>query len=306
MRWLAVGVLAVMMAGWGTAAQMKEPTAAEVEKMKAAAPEGPQVAPQKARKVLVFSISWGFKHDSIPYGRKVFEILGTKSGAYEPVISDDISNFEPGKLAQFDAVIFNNTNNEIFLPEEVDKLPAEEQGRARQRDEQLKKSFVEWLSGGKGLMVVHAGVASFRLWPEYGNIVGARFENHPWGSGSTVFLKVDDPANPAAAALRGWDLKVRDEIYQMAVPYSRENLRVLLSLDTGKTDMTKKGIVRKDGDFAMSWIKSYGKGRVFYNAFGHDHDIFWNPVVLRHWLDGIQFATGDLQADATPSAKVAK
>ena len=42
----------------------------------------------------------------------------------------------------------------------------------------------------------------------------------------------------------------------------------------------------------MSWIKSYGKGRVFYNAFGHDHDIFWNPVVLQHWLDGIQFATG--------------
>ena len=92
--------------------------------------------------------------------------------------------FEPEKLAQFDAVIFNNTNNEIFLPENFDKLTDMAATRRRRRaDQVLKKSFVDWLSSGKGLAVIHAGVASFRHWPEYGNIIGARFDNHPWGSG---------------------------------------------------------------------------------------------------------------------------
>jgi len=76
---------------------------------------------------------------------------------------------------------------------------------------------------------------------------------------------------------------------------------VLLSIDTGKTNLNVNGIARKDGDFAMGWIKSYGKGRVFYNALGHDHDLFWNPMVLQHWLDGLQFVLGDLKADTKPS-----
>ena len=89
----------------------------------------------------------------------------------------------------------------------------------------------------------------------------------------------------------------------MADPYSRNLCRVLVSIDTERTDMTKKAIVRTDGDFAMTYIKPYGKGRVYYNAWGHMHELFWNPMVLAHWLDGIQYALGDLDADATPSAK---
>jgi type 1 glutamine amidotransferase len=96
-----------------------------------------------------------------------------------------------------------------------------------------------------------------------------------------------------------------DEIYQVSDPYSRDKLRVLVSIDTAKTDMNVKGINRKDGDFGMVWVKSYGKGRVFFSAFGHTHDLFWNPMILAHWLDGIQFALGDLKADTTPSAKAA-
>lgn len=307
MRLARVVAMVIVMGwcAWAGAAAMKEPSAAEVAKMEAAAPAKARVAPQTARKVLVFSLSWGYKHDAIPYGKKVFQILGQKTRAYEAVVSDDTSMFEPRNLAQFDAVIFNNTNEEIFLPENFEKLTNEaEIQQAKARDELLKKSLVEWLASGKGLLVIHAGVASFRQWLEYGNIIGARFENHPWVSGSTVALKVDEPRRPLAAAFEGWDLKIRDEIYQVTDPYSRENLRVILSIDTSKTDMKKQGIVRKDGDFAMSWIKSYGKGRVFYNAFGHDHDIYWNPVVLQHWLDGVQFVVGDLPADVTPSAKV--
>ncbi len=60
---------------------------------------------------------------------------------------------------------------------------------------------------------------------------------------------------------------------------------------------------RPDDDFAISWIHQYGHGRVFYCALGHWHQSFWNPAVLQHWLAGLQFALGDLDADATPSAK---
>ncbi|MEA3365531.1 MAG: HEAT repeat domain-containing protein, partial [Candidatus Hydrogenedentes bacterium] len=66
----------------------------------------------------------------------------------------------------------------------------------------------------------------------------------------------------------------------------------------------KDGIRRDDDDFAVSWVRTYGEGRVFYCSLGHRHEIFWNPAILQHYLDGIQFALGDLAADTTPSAQL--
>ena len=225
------------------------------------------------------------------------------------MLTEDDALFEPQSLKQFDAVVLNNTNEEIFLPEDFAKLPPPEQAKAKQRDEMLKKSFAEFVQAGGGLAVIHAGVASFRDWPEFGNIVGARFDNHPWGAGSTVVLRVEEPDHPLMAAFKEPSFIVTDEIYQVTAPYSRENLRVLLSVDPARTRTTpeqKKNVHRQDKDFAMTWIKSYGQGRVFYCALGHQHELFWNPIVLQHYLDGIQFVLGDLKADTTPSAKLTK
>jgi type 1 glutamine amidotransferase len=169
----------------------------------------------------------------------------------------------------------------------------------------LKESFVDFLSSGRGLAVIHAGVASFRQWPEFGEIVGARFDNHPWGAGSTVTLRVDEPDHPVTAAFKEPYFIVTDEIYQVKAPYSRDKVRVLLSVDPDRTRITpqqREAIHREDMDFAMTWVKRYGKGRVFYCALGHEHPLFWNPVVLQHYLDGIQFVLGDLAGDATPRA----
>jgi len=285
------------------------PSAAEIAKMQAAAPEKARVQPAKPHKLLVFSRSWGYKHTARPFGAKAIEIMGRKTGAFEAVRTEEDNLFEPQSLKQFDAVVLNNTNEEIFLPEDFAKLPPTEQAKARQRDEMLKKSFAEFLQAGGGLAVIHAGVASFRDWPEFGNIAGARFDNHPWGAGSTVVLRVEEPSHPLMAAFKEPSFIVTDEIYQVTAPYSRENLRILLSIDPVRTRITpeqKKNVHREDMDFAMTWIKSYGKGRVFYCALGHQHELFWNPIVLQHYLDGIQFVLGDLKADATPSAKLAK
>jgi len=283
------------------------PTSDEIAKITAAAPTKPRAVPAKPRTLLVFSRSWGYKHTAIPYGKKALEILGKKTGAFEAVFADDDSMFEPSKLKQFDAVFFNNTNNEIFLPENFTELPATEQDKAKRRDQMLKKSFSNFISSGKGLAVIHAGIATFRQWPEFGDIVGARFDNHPWEAGSTVTLKIDDPSHPVSAAFKSPTFVVTDEVYQLKAPYSRDNVRVLLSIDADKTTIPLNRISavhRHDNDFAISYVKRYGKGRVFYCALGHHHELFWNPVILQHYLDGIQFVLGDLKADTTPSTKL--
>ena len=282
------------------------PSEQQIKQITEACPDKPAIKPVQNRKLLVFSRSWGFWHSSIPYGREAVEIMASKSGAFEAIISDDLFLFEPDNLKHFDAIFFNNTNNEIFLPENFDKLSQEQQVQAAKLDEELKKSLVDFIASGKGLVVLHAGVASFRQWPEFGNIIGARFDNHPWGAGSEVTLKVDEPDHPVAQAFKNPTWVVSDEIYQVTEPYSRDKLRVLLSIDTEKTNMKVEGIHRQDKDFAMSWIKSYGKGRVFYLALGHQHELFWNPVFLKHILDGIQFVLGDLEGDTTPSNKLIK
>lgn len=280
------------------------PSAEEIAKIQAAAPARARVEPAQPRKILVFNRSWGYVHTAIPYGAKAIGIMGEKTGAFEAVVTDDDVLFEPANLQQFDAVVFNNTNNEIFLPENFDQLSDAEKAKAQERDAMLKEAFVDFLKSGKGLAVIHAGVASFRNWPEFGDLVGARFDNHPWGAGSTVTLRVEEPDHPLTGAFKEPFFIVTDEIYQVTDPYSRDKVRVLLSVDPSRTRITpqqREAIHRADMDFPMTWVKSYGKGRVFYCALGHEHPLFWNPIVLQHYLDGIQFAIGDLAGDMTPS-----
>ena len=148
------------------------PSAEEIARMRAAMPEKARVQAEKPRKLLVFSRSWGYKHTARPYGAKAIEIMARQTGAFEAVLAEeDDSLFEPANLKQFDAIVLNNTNEEIFLPEDFAKVPQDRQAKARQRDEMLKKGFTDFVREGGGLAVIHAGVASFREWPELGEIV---------------------------------------------------------------------------------------------------------------------------------------
>jgi uncharacterized protein len=224
-----------------------------------------------------------------------------KRTAFEATVTYEDALFEEDALDTFDAIVLNNTNNEIFLPENFSDLAPAEQKTALDKDARLKRNFQRFLARGKGLVVIHAGVASFREWPEFGRIMGARFDNHPWNAGTTVTLKVEEPDHPVTRCFGSDAFVVTDEIYQFKGDFSRSRLRVLLSLNTERSDMNRgTAIHRTDGDFGLSWIKPYGAGRVFFCALGHQHDIFWNPAVLNHLLAGLQFALGDLKADATP------
>jgi type 1 glutamine amidotransferase len=267
-------------------------------KIKAALPDKPSAKPQKPRRLLVFTLCRGFRHSVIPLSVQAFKLLGEKTGAFETVESDDSAMFEPDQLAPFDAVCLMNSTGDLFLPPDFEKLSPAERAAAEKRDAHLKQSFLDFVKSGKGLIGVHAATDCFYKWTEYGEMLGAYFDGHPWNE--EVGIKLDDPRHPLNAAFEGQPFSIADEIYQFKEPYSRQHLHVLLSLDTARTNVKKDGIKRTDGDFAVSWVREYGKGRVFYCSLGHRDDIFWNPKVLRHYLAGIQYALGDLPADAKP------
>jgi type 1 glutamine amidotransferase len=99
------------------------------------------------------------------------------------------------------------------------------------------------------------------------------------------------------AAFAGQGCEVQDEIYIFKAPYSRQKVRVVAGLDLEKTADPKK---RPDKDYAVSWVRPYGQGRVFYCSLGHVAETYRNGVVLRHYLAGLQFALGDLPVAAAP------
>ena len=260
---------------------------ADVQKITAAMPAKAPAQPAKLRKLLVFNLTKGFHHGSIPCGAKALEIMGQKTGAFETTVSVDPAVFKPDSLKAFDAVCLNNCTGDLFTEDE------------------LKASLRDFVKGGKGLIGIHAATDCFYKWREFGEMMGGYFDGHPWNE--EVGIKIDDPASPITKAFGGEGFTVKDEIYQFGPgnagwdAYSRDRLHVLLSLDMTKTKDKGK---RADKDFAVAWIHDYGKGRVFYCSLGHYNEIFWTPKLLEFYLAGIQFALGDLKADTTPSAKV--
>jgi type 1 glutamine amidotransferase len=275
------------------------------EKIRAAAPEKARAAPKKPRRVLIWSTpphlmdADPHKGYCVPYGLCAMRILGEKTGAYEPVPGDDIALLLPESLARFDAIVLNNACGPWITPSDaaMEKL----RGRAETKEAAealLRKSFLDFVSGGRGIAAIHFALGANRHWPEFHAMLGATFTGHPWNE--EVAVAVEEPEHPLVAAFGGKRFRLADEIYEFGPPFDRKALRVLLSLDTSRTNMGVKWINRDDGDFAQAWVKPYGKGRVFYTGFGHRTEVFWNPAILRFYLDGIQFATGDLEAPAEP------
>jgi type 1 glutamine amidotransferase len=165
-----------------------------------------------------------------------------------------------------------------------------------------KQALLEFVRKGKGLVGIHAATDSFYDWPEGASMLGGLFDGHPWGAGGTWAFKLGEPSHPLNRAWGGKGFKLQDEIYQFKSPYTRTDRRVLVSLDLSDpvTGGVEKGVKRTDRDFAVAWIKKEGQGRVFYCSLGHAANVFQDANVLRFYLDGIQFALGDLEADSSP------
>ena len=300
---LAIAAMLVPLA----AADVEEIPAHRAKQIREAAPEKPQAEPKQPRRVLVWITPPHLmpkdphKGYNIPYAACAMKTLGTKTAAFESVTSDDLSVFAPGSLNRFDAVVLCNASQQWITPGEESMAKLKALGDTAEAVETaLKKGFVDWVRSGRGVVAFHYAIGANRNWPEFHEMLGATCGGHPWNE--EVGITVEEPGHPLAAAFDGKKtFRLAEEIFQFLDPYSRQKVRVLLSIDTKTTNMQVKWLRRQDdNDYALAWVKPYGKGRVFYTAIGHRTEIFWNPMLLRFYLAGIQFACGDLEAPMEP------
>ena len=254
------------------------------EAIREAMPDAAPARPKQPRKVLVFNLCKGFRHGCIPTAAKCLEIMGEKTGAFTTVQSEDMSVFNKEDLAEFDAILFNNTTRLEF----ADKPAARE-------------AIMDFVKGGKGIVGIHAATDNFYDWPEMADLMGGVFDGHPWGAGGTWAIRNDDPDHPLNRSFAGEGFKIKDELYQLKGAYSRDTLRVLLSIDLSDQATGARKGKRADKDYGVSWIRPVGEGRLFYCSLGHNNEVFWNTPVLEHFLAGIQYALGDLECDDSPS-----
>jgi len=141
------------------------------------------------------------------------------------------------------------------------------------------------------------------LWPEWNKIIGGYFKFH-WNDPQLITVKIDDPKSPLTAMFKGQDWEIRDETYTFnQESFSRDNVRVLTSVNYDKMsaeDKAKEPNPRSDHDYALSWVRREGTGRLFYEAHGHHERNYAISPFLEHILAGVQYAIGDLKADDTP------
>ena len=240
----------------------------------------------KKPKLLVIGQSKGYQHDSVSTAMATLYNLGRSTGRWDTFFRTDCTAItkKPLKwgaknLTAFDAVVF-------FTDGDLDM------------DDSQKADLLSFIrDDGKGFIGIHSATITFVSWPEYGEMIGGYYDGHPWG----VFdapLVVEDPSFPGMSCLP-LRFTLKDEIYQLK-DFSRANVRVLLHLDAGKIDLARKGVKRKDNDFAVMWARQYGKGRVLYNGLGHQQEVWDRPDIQKVWVEQVQWSMGLISGDASP------
>ncbi len=281
--------------------EKEQPPAGAADKIAAAIPAEPYAKPEERRKLLIFSRTNGFRHASISTGKVALTLMGEKTGAFEAVVSDDLINFEKDKISQFDGICFLSTTQSVFSPskKELKKMSDEEKAEAKEHEERLKESLMSYVKNGGAFIGIHAATDTFYEWAEYGQMINGFFDGHPWNAGTDVSIKPAEGQedHPLNAMFEGGSVEFKEEIYQLKDPYDSSAVHMLLRLDSEKSDTNVKGIKREDKDFGVAWVRTWEKGRVFYSSLGHNHEMFWHPKVMRHYLAGIQWALGDYEVE---------
>src|SRR5438132_2140374 len=213
----------------------------------AALPQNPPPNNPPKKRLLVIGQEKGFRHDAISHAMATIERLGRETGAWDTYIRTDTEPLTKKKL-EYNAKNLNDFDAVLFYT-----------GGTLEMDDQQKSDFLFFIhDDGKGFIGVHSASITFTKWPEFGEMLGGYFDEHPWNT-FVAPIVVEDPAFPG---INSWPkaFTLTDEIYQVK-NFSRDNTRVLMRLDAGKLDLTNPRVHRKDRDFAVTWAKMYGKGR---------------------------------------------
>lgn len=244
-------------------------------------PEKITMPPNRMAHILVVGQTEGFEHDSVPDAMANIWRMGHDTRLWEATLRTDTENITKKtekkgnfkNLNYFDALIFASTTGELTLTED-------------QKQDML--SFVK--DDGKGFVGVHAALDTNYKWPEYGEMIGGWFDQHPWGTFNAPII-LEDPNFPAVKHFPHAFTK-RDEIYQPK-SWSRDKVNVLLSLDPSKLNYENNPRVhRTDHDFAVAWSKMYGKGRVFYSTLGHTKEAWDDPEITKMYFEAIKWVLG--------------
>src|SRR5689334_10130462 len=231
------------------------------------------------------------QHDSVSHGLALIERLGYESGLWDTYILTDsnIASYHPLMTAGQPASggpSFNNVDAIFFMGHREVAI-----------DDQQKADLLKFVHDeGKGFVAAHVALTALMAWPEFGEMLGGQFQDHPYGTVAGTVVN-EDPAFPATRHLP-LTFALTDEFYQVK-NFSREKSRVLLRLDTSKLP-PNQNLVNKNGDFPLAWAKMYGQGRVFYGSFAHDAKTWDNPDVYRMYFEAIRWALKLTDADVTP------
>lgn len=247
--------------------------------------------PLQKRKVLVFWRCEGFAHkDAIDHANALFTLISSDpNGVLSADLTGDYAALKAENLQKYDALVMNNTT-----------------GMKTWEHTTLEATILDFVRSGKGYVSLHGGADNFGRAPALCQMLGGQFDGHPWGSGGTWSFKVDDSASAITAPLGKQPFAWSDEIYQHKTVFcDRAVLRVLVSLNMSdpatQAANADKQNNKEFNDYPVSWIRQYGAGRVFFTSFGHDGRAYREAKILNHILLGVQYALGDVKADAKPA-----
>ena len=250
-------------------------------------------AQPKRKKLLAIGEVQGYQHDSVSHALATIERIGRESGIYDTYIRTDSQLITKEKLAAgnaknlnfFDALLFFTTGEPAWT-------------------NQQKKDFLSFIhDDGKGFIGVHTATDTFYTWPEYGEMTGGYFKEHPWGVFEAPVI-VEDPNFPGMSGFpRAFTFN--DEMYQH-MNISRDKMHVIARLDENKLDLKNPKVLPErlaDKDFPIIWAKTYGKGRVYYNTLGHREETWDRKDVQNMYLEAIKWALGITKPDVSPHPK---
>ena len=241
--------------------------------------------PAHRKQLLAIGEEKGYRHEAVSHALATIERLGRDTGIWDTTIRTDTEALTKKKL-EYNAKNLNDFDAVLFYT-----------GGTLEMDDQQNKDFLSFIhEDGKGFIGVHSATITFTQWPEYGEMIGGYFDEHPWGTFEAPII-VEDPNFPGMSQ---WprEFTITDEIYQIK-SFSRERCRVLMRLDASKLDLNNPRVHRTDRDFAVTWAKMYGKGRVYYSTLGHVSENWDNPKFQQMYVEAIKWALGLIDADVT-------
>lgn len=285
------------------------------------------------KKLLLVTHSGGFIHDSVGVAEDILKEQGPKNG-YEVTcwrftgdpdakvkMKKDGKDVEVTALEKYSAD-FRNRTGKTVEKENCGRINADSlkkfdvvlffttgTGAAGKRGDigpltaDELKDLTAWVKAGGAFAGTHC--ASDTLYgTSYGELIGAYFKTHPPGQ-HNVKLKIEDPKHPAAVGFTDGQ-EYKDEIYIFTDEvYNRNRLHIIISCEKGsfKEAESTPRAKREDGDYAISWCREEGKGKVFYTALGHDKRVWQDENFQKHLFGGLAWATNQAKGDATPTGK---